>query len=46
VEGFYEHGNELLGSIKCWDILEWLIDWRLLKTSMELVGQLIAWLVS
>jgi hypothetical protein len=26
-----EHGNELSGSIKCWEILEWLSDWWLLK---------------
>jgi hypothetical protein len=26
-----EHGNEPSGSIKCWKILEWLRNWRLLK---------------
>jgi predicted deacylase len=31
VEGSCEHGNELSGSIKCWEILEWLSDWQLLK---------------
>jgi hypothetical protein len=31
VEGFCEHGNEHSGSIKCWEILEWLSDGRLLK---------------
>jgi hypothetical protein len=31
VEGSCEHGNEPLGSVKCWEILEWLSDWRLLK---------------
>jgi hypothetical protein len=24
-----EHGNELLGSRKCWEFLEWLHNWRL-----------------
>jgi hypothetical protein len=31
VEGSCEHGNETLGSIKCWEVLEWLYKWRLLK---------------
>jgi hypothetical protein len=31
VEGSCEHGNEPSGSIKCWEILEWLHNWRLLK---------------
>jgi hypothetical protein len=26
-------GNETLGSVKCWEILEQLSDWRLLKDS-------------
>jgi hypothetical protein len=26
-----EHGNELSGSIKCWEFLEWLRDEWLLK---------------
>jgi hypothetical protein len=26
-----EHGNEPSGSIKCWEVLEWLHNWRLLK---------------
>jgi hypothetical protein len=26
-----EHGNELSSSIKCWEVLEWLHNWRLLK---------------
>jgi hypothetical protein len=30
VEGSCEHGNELPGCIKCWDILKWPSDWRLL----------------
>jgi hypothetical protein len=32
VEGSCEHGNELSGSIKCWEILEQVRKWRLLKT--------------
>jgi hypothetical protein len=31
MEGSYEHGNEPSGSIKCWEVLEWLHNWRLLK---------------
>jgi hypothetical protein len=31
VEGSCEHGNETSDFIKCWEILEWLNDWRLLK---------------
>jgi hypothetical protein len=31
VEGSCEYGNELSGSIKFWEILEWLGDWPLLK---------------
>jgi hypothetical protein len=34
VEGPYEHGNELSGSIKFWEILEWLSDWRLHKKDL------------
>jgi hypothetical protein len=30
-EGCCEHGNEPSGSIKCWEILEQLRNWRLLK---------------
>jgi hypothetical protein len=26
-----EHGDEPSGCIKCWEILEWLSDWWLLK---------------
>jgi hypothetical protein len=25
VEGSCEHGNEPSGSIKCWEVLEWLL---------------------
>jgi hypothetical protein len=31
VEGICEHGNELSGFIKCWEFLEYLHNWRLLK---------------
>jgi hypothetical protein len=31
VEGSCEHGNEPSGSINCWEVLEWLHNWRLLK---------------
>jgi hypothetical protein len=30
-KGTSGHGNELSGSIKCWEILEELSNWRLLK---------------
>jgi hypothetical protein len=29
--GSCEHGNEPSGSIKCWQVLEWLHNWQLLK---------------
>jgi hypothetical protein len=28
VEGSCEHGNEPSGSVECWEILEWLHNWR------------------
>jgi hypothetical protein len=31
VKGSCDHGDEPSGSIKCWDVLEWLDNWRLLK---------------
>jgi hypothetical protein len=31
VEGSCEHSNEPSGSIKCWEVLEWLHNWQLLK---------------
>jgi hypothetical protein len=31
LEGSCEHGDELSGSIKCWEVLEWLHNWQLLK---------------
>jgi hypothetical protein len=30
VEGSCEQGNELWGSIKFWEVLEWLHNWQLL----------------
>jgi hypothetical protein len=30
-EGSREHSNEPSGSVKCWEILEWLHNWQLLK---------------
>jgi hypothetical protein len=31
VEDSCEHGNEPSGSIKCWEVVEWLHNWRILK---------------
>jgi hypothetical protein len=31
VEGSCENGIEHSGSIKCWEVLEWLYNWQLLK---------------
>jgi hypothetical protein len=31
VEGSCEHGDEPSGSINCWEVLEWLDNWQLLK---------------
>jgi hypothetical protein len=31
MEGSCEHSNERSGCIKCWECLEWISDWRLLK---------------
>jgi hypothetical protein len=33
VEGYCEHGGEPSGSIKYWEVLEWLHNWQLLKKS-------------
>jgi hypothetical protein len=38
VEGFFKHGNEPSGSVKCWEILEWLSDWQLLKKGLAPVS--------
>jgi hypothetical protein len=35
VEGRCEHDNELLSSMKCWKVLEWLHDWQLLKKGSD-----------
>jgi hypothetical protein len=34
-EEYCEHGDELLGSIKYWEFLEWLSNWRLLKKCLS-----------
>jgi hypothetical protein len=34
MEGSCEHGNKSSGSIKCWEILEQLHNWRLLKKGL------------
>jgi hypothetical protein len=31
VEHLCEHGDEPSGFIKCWEVLEWLHNWQLLK---------------
>jgi hypothetical protein len=31
MEGSFEHGIKPSGSIKCWEVLEGLHNWRLLK---------------
>jgi hypothetical protein len=31
VDGSCEHGDEPTSSIKCYEIMEWLSDWKLLK---------------
>jgi hypothetical protein len=31
VEGSCEHHNKPFGSTKCWEVLEWLHNWRTLK---------------
>jgi hypothetical protein len=36
VEGSCEHGTEPSGSIKCWEVLEWLHNWRILKKGSAL----------
>jgi hypothetical protein len=40
VEGSCENDDELSVSVKCWEVLEWLHNWWLLKkglSSMKLV---------
>jgi hypothetical protein len=31
VKGSFEHGNEPSGSLKCWEVLEWMHNWQLLR---------------
>jgi hypothetical protein len=31
VEGSCEYGDELSGSLKCWEVPEWLHRWQLLR---------------
>jgi hypothetical protein len=33
-EGSCEHGNEAFGIIKCWEILEYLSNWRLFRKDL------------
>jgi hypothetical protein len=40
VEDSCEHGNKLSGSIKYWEILEWLSDRRLPKKGLALWSEL------
>jgi hypothetical protein len=35
-EGLCECGDESPGSIKCWEVLEWLHNWRLLEKGSAL----------
>jgi hypothetical protein len=46
VEGSCEHGNEPVGSIKCWEILEWLHNWQPHKKDSAAWNQLVSYLVS
>jgi hypothetical protein len=40
VEGSCEHGDEPSGSLKCWEVPEWLHNWQLLrKGSAPLVSK-------
>jgi hypothetical protein len=43
VEGPCEHGNEPSGSIKCWEILEWLRNWRVLEKGSAPWGKYSTW---
>jgi hypothetical protein len=40
VEGSCEHGNGPSGFIKCWEVLEYLHDWWLLKEGLHISGKL------
>jgi hypothetical protein len=41
VVGCCEHGNELLGSIKWWEFIEWLSSCWLLKNDSDPFGELV-----
>jgi hypothetical protein len=43
LEGSCEHGNELSGSIKCWEIFEQLHNWWRYKTGLSLSG--VSWYI-
>jgi hypothetical protein len=36
VEGSCEHGDEPLGSLKCWEFPDWLHNWQLLRKDSAL----------
>jgi hypothetical protein len=36
VEDSCEHGDELSGSLKCWEVLEWPHNWQLLRKGSAL----------
>jgi hypothetical protein len=46
VEGFCEHGNELLASMKCMEILEWLRKWRVRKKRPAPWSPLVSYILS
>jgi hypothetical protein len=39
VEGPYEHGIEPSGSIKCWEVLEWLHNWAAPEEGLSSVSK-------
>jgi hypothetical protein len=45
VEGSCEYGNEPSGSIKCWEILEWMHYWRFLKKGLLISLELVMYTV-
>jgi hypothetical protein len=46
VEGSCEHGNELLGSIKYGEVLEYLGNWRLLRSMKSVICQYLLYTAS
>jgi hypothetical protein len=42
VEGFCEQDNEPPGSIKCWEFLDYLHNWRILKKGSAPWSQLLS----